>query len=154
MLGPQIHRCISNTAYFGPGAFDDALQRERPPRHDTIIEVVNETTLTGAYSLVSTGCFERIGVLNFASAKRPGGGFLNGSAAQEESLARSSALYVSLQQQPVFYAEHRRMKGSCEPTAERLGFYRQRRRLKYKRYRHRIVDVCGGEYRHLLHNVA
>jgi uncharacterized protein (TIGR02452 family) len=34
-------------------------------------------------------------VLNFASAKNPGGGFLGGASAQEESLARSSSLYAS-----------------------------------------------------------
>jgi uncharacterized protein (TIGR02452 family) len=34
--------------------------------------------------------------LNFASAKNPGGGFLSGSQAQEESLARSSGLYACL----------------------------------------------------------
>jgi uncharacterized protein (TIGR02452 family) len=38
----------------------------------------------------------KIGVLNFASAKNPGGGFLGGASAQEESLARSSSLYKSL----------------------------------------------------------
>ena len=37
-----------------------------------------------------------IGVLNFASAKKPGGGFINGAQAQEESIARSSTLYPSL----------------------------------------------------------
>ncbi|KAF9445319.1 hypothetical protein P691DRAFT_805801 [Macrolepiota fuliginosa MF-IS2] len=37
-----------------------------------------------------------VGVLNFASAKHPGGGFLTGSQAQEESIARSSTLYPSL----------------------------------------------------------
>ncbi|KAJ3502523.1 hypothetical protein NLJ89_g8849 [Agrocybe chaxingu] len=39
---------------------------------------------------------ETIGVLNFASAKKPGGGFINGSQAQEESIARASTLYPSL----------------------------------------------------------
>jgi uncharacterized protein (TIGR02452 family) len=45
--------------------------------------------------------------LNFASAKNPGGGFLSGSQAQEESLARSSALYASLMEAWTFYERHR-----------------------------------------------
>lgn len=36
------------------------------------------------------------GVLNFASARNPGGGFSTGASAQEESIARSSALYPCL----------------------------------------------------------
>jgi uncharacterized protein (TIGR02452 family) len=44
------------------------------------------------------GLEEGAGVLalNFASAKHPGGGFLSGSKAQEESLARASGLYACL----------------------------------------------------------
>jgi uncharacterized protein (TIGR02452 family) len=38
----------------------------------------------------------KTGCLNFASAKNPGGGFLSGAQAQEESLARNSASYPTL----------------------------------------------------------
>jgi uncharacterized protein (TIGR02452 family) len=58
--------------------------------------VYNATTLTAAAQLAAE--FSRVGVLNFASARNPGGGFLGGSQAQEESLARSSGLYPCLAQ--------------------------------------------------------
>ena len=51
-----------------------------------------------------------IGVLNFASAKNPGGGFLNGAIAQEESLAVSGALYPTLTAHEEYYTENRKHK--------------------------------------------
>lgn len=71
---------------------------------ETAIEVVNETTLAGARALVARG--HRVAALNFASAKNPGGGFLSGAEAQEESLARASGLYLCLEGSR-FYDAHR-----------------------------------------------
>ncbi|MBR3776957.1 MAG: TIGR02452 family protein [Kiritimatiellae bacterium] len=50
-------------------------------------------------------------VLNFASATHPGGGVVNGSSAQEESLCRTSTLYFNLNVREMwdgFYSPHRR----------------------------------------------
>ena len=68
--------------------------------------MVNETTLAGISRVLADGKGP-VAALNFASAKNPGGGFLNGSQAQEESLARSSALHSSLLQAWEFYERHR-----------------------------------------------
>ncbi|KAJ8495030.1 hypothetical protein ONZ45_g13032 [Pleurotus djamor] len=71
---------------------DSSSSSQNPPLEVTFIEI---STLEGARYLApkSTG---KIGLLNFASAKKPGGGFLSGASAQEESIARSSTLYPTL----------------------------------------------------------
>jgi uncharacterized protein (TIGR02452 family) len=73
----------------------DETLRARADRQSVDFEVVNETTLHAARRLLENGC-ERVLALNFASARNPGGGFLKGSQAQEESLARASELYACL----------------------------------------------------------
>jgi uncharacterized protein (TIGR02452 family) len=99
-ISPSLARCVSGTVVYGEsqGELDlrcrDILDRRRSG-FDAQFEVVNETTLGAARRLVERGEGD-VAALNFASAKHPGGGFLGGSQAQEESLARASGLYASL----------------------------------------------------------
>jgi uncharacterized protein (TIGR02452 family) len=74
------------------------------------IEVTAETTLAAAQRLAARATTPLC--LNFASAKKPGGGFLSGAQAQEESLARSSGLYPCLAQMNEMY-EHNRALKTC-----------------------------------------
>lgn len=56
----------------------------------------------------------KYGVLNFASAYNPGGGFLNGTMAQEESLCYCSNLYsLELRFMDEFYQYNRNIKSKC-----------------------------------------
>jgi uncharacterized protein (TIGR02452 family) len=77
--------------------------------YNTSIEVTEETTLQAIFRL--SGVPDVVG-LNFASARTPGGGFLEGANAQEESLARSSGLYPCLSQMKEMYDYNRNNK-SC-----------------------------------------
>jgi uncharacterized protein (TIGR02452 family) len=70
------------------------------------IEVTEETTAQAARRLASVHDAPPA-ALNFASAKNPGGGFLGGARAQEEDLARASALYACLRTQRPYYDLHR-----------------------------------------------
>jgi len=77
----------------------------------TRFQVANESTLAGARRLIEQG-FDDVLCLNFASARNPGGGFLGGSEAQEESLAKSSGLYPCIEQMMDMYTANREMT-SC-----------------------------------------
>ena len=101
-IAQEVYDSKNNTKLYSPQSLDYLLIEISPSNAlDTTIEVVNETTMQGAQALNPKE--NKIGVLNFASAKNPGGGFMGGAQAQEESLARSSSLYLSINQMSEMY---------------------------------------------------
>lgn len=74
------------------------------------IEVTGETTLGAASRLTVAEGRQDVVCLNFASAKNPGGGFLGGSQAQEESLARATGLYPCIAQMDEMYEYNRKRR--------------------------------------------
>ena len=76
-------------------------------RHLHLVHPSLHTTPTHALPTTS------IGVLSFASPRRPGGGYLHGGDQQEETLARSTSLVASLNtvQAREFYKTHKNFSG-------------------------------------------
>lgn len=75
---------------------------------NTTFKILDESCIRTVIGLEKSK--EKIGLMNFASAKNMGGGFLKGSNAQEESIARVSNL--SLEQEKLFtdfYAINRKI---------------------------------------------
>jgi len=96
-ISSQVMASLKKTAYFDA---DHAHEPASRGSHQTIIEVTNETTLSAHRRHLAKG--HNAVSLNFASATQPGGGFLGGARAQEEYLCRSSALFLSIKDSPMY----------------------------------------------------
>jgi uncharacterized protein (TIGR02452 family) len=98
-LAADIARAVAGTRLYLPG---DQIPRAAPVAGRPLVEVTRETALAATRRLGGD-----VACLVFASATNPGGGFRNGAQAQEEGLARASALYACQQAVPQFYTFHR-----------------------------------------------
>ena len=117
-LGDSVRDAVQRSRHYAPGDFADVFARrdqllaESQNPGPTRFDVVNATTLAAARKLVESRPPGDVVCLNFASAKNPGGGFLNGSQAQEESLARASGLYPCISPMTGYY-DTNRSQPSC-----------------------------------------
>jgi uncharacterized protein (TIGR02452 family) len=91
-LRDQILKSVRSSMLFRPDhVFDSSLPVI--PRAGSIT-VTPETVCEACKRLIASD--EKIVVLNFGSATRPGGAFLNGRRGQEEAITRASALYPTI----------------------------------------------------------
>ncbi|XOI97994.1 TIGR02452 family protein [Paenibacillus polymyxa] len=124
-IGTDVQQAIRNSALYRPAALSALREKLRTEAYVGIqptassagveaapgrIEVTGETTLGAALRLTVAEGREDVVCLNFASAKNPGGGFLGGSQAQEESLARATGLYPCIAQMDEMYDYNRKQR--------------------------------------------
>jgi len=114
-ISEDLSNAVKNTIHYKPEDFENVfIARDTQLKNATAgecrIEVTAETTFAAARRLIVTEGEENVCCLNFASAKNPGGGFLGGAQAQEESLARASGLYPTLKQHHEMYDTNRAYK--------------------------------------------
>jgi uncharacterized protein (TIGR02452 family) len=104
-IAEAVAKAVAGTVLYRP---DDYAGLDLPESsHTTTLEVSSESTAEAARRLVQREKLDRVVALNFASARKPGGGFLGSAKAQEEDLARCSALYACQLPHRAYYDANR-----------------------------------------------
>lgn len=111
-IGTELAAAVAGTRLYTPEALAALLAALPPAPTSTSvaparIEVTSEATQGAAQRLVlDEGVVDPV-LLDFASAKNAGGGFITGARAQEEDLCRCSGLYPCIRSQPVYFQANR-----------------------------------------------
>lgn len=92
-----IEKSVANSKIY------DHVENTVTRKPSTIVEVIDMKTLDAVVRYREG----KTCVLNFASFKNPGGGFLKGAVAQEEYLCQNSTLYNVLSKFPAYYEQNR-----------------------------------------------
>jgi uncharacterized protein (TIGR02452 family) len=112
-IEPALTNAAQGTRLYTPQQALATQQSLNPkPPLQPAVEVTDETTQIAARRLVQSESVNDLVLLNFASARNAGGGFINGAKAQEEDLCRCSGLYKCLLTQPEYYEENRRQESA------------------------------------------
>ncbi|MCB5180312.1 TIGR02452 family protein [Streptomyces antimicrobicus] len=111
-LAAAVTDATAGTRIYGPDPVEPGESTGRgtvAASGPTRFEVTPESSTVAARRLAADGT---VAVLNFASARNPGGGYVRGAKAQEEALCRASALYTTLLLAPEYYAAHRALRSA------------------------------------------
>lgn len=105
-LKNDIELCMINTKYYNDVYITNKIHNIT--KFTVKDNIINCGTIDCIIKLREEGETGNIIALNFASATTPGGGYLLGSTAQEESICRASLLYPCLTKDMRMYKENRK----------------------------------------------
>lgn len=114
----EIDESVKKTKLYDPDE-ELSLSSIEPNSQMCDFQVTVESTLQAARRIQIEKGIKEVVALNFASAIKPGGGWLNGREAQEECITRQSALYLTLKadQCSEFYNHHEALLDTYTPEA-------------------------------------
>lgn len=100
----KIQGSVANTRIYSPDSVFDGPEEIGMPT----ICFLNIDSVSAILKVAENGRGGKVAVLNYASYKNPGGKFIEGSSAQEESLCHESFLYNVLREFSGYYAENKK----------------------------------------------